>query len=80
WMNTRKSVWIPGAVISFITAPLGALIFALGLTRIGGAPYEHQGELRHFMPVHFKGREQSAVLWNPGCESIEEAACTRAVK
>lgn len=32
------------------------------------------------MPVHFKGREQSAVLWNPGCESIEEAACTRAVK
>lgn len=80
WMNTRKSVWIPGVVLSFITAPLGALIFALGLTRIGGAPYEHQGELRHFMPVHFKGREQSAVLWNPGCESIEEAACTRAVK
>jgi hypothetical protein len=32
------------------------------------------------MPVHFKGREQSAVLWDPGCDSIEEAACTKAIK
>jgi hypothetical protein len=32
------------------------------------------------MPVHFKGREQSAVLWDPGCDSIEEAACTKALK
>lgn len=80
WMNTRKRIWMSGAVLSFITAPLGALIFALGLSRTGGAPYEHQGDLHHFMPVQFKGREQSSVLWNPGCESIEEAACTRAVK
>ncbi|QHC96127.1 MULTISPECIES: lipase family protein [unclassified Pseudomonas] len=80
WMNTRKRIWVPGVVLSFITAPLGALIFALGLSRTGGSAYEHQGDLHHFMPVHFKGREQSSVLWNPGCESIEEAACTRAVK
>ncbi|MCU0121950.1 lipase family protein [Pseudomonas sp. B2M1-30] len=80
WMNTRKKIWVPGVVLSFITAPLGALIFALGLSRTGGSPYEHHGDLHHFMPVHFKGREQSSVLWNPGCESIEEAACTRAVK
>ncbi|MHC8339437.1 lipase family protein [Pseudomonas sp. HLT2-19-2] len=80
WMNTRKSIWVPGVIISFITAPLGALIFAIGLSRTGGAPYEHQGNLHHFMPVHFKGREQSAVLWDPGCDSIEEAACTKALK
>ncbi|CAI8822921.1 lipase family protein [Pseudomonas sp. fls2-241-R2A-110] len=80
WMNTRKSIWMPGVVLSFITAPLGALIFAIGLSRTGGAPYEHQGNLHHFMPVHFKGREQSAVLWDPGCDSIEEAACTKALK
>jgi len=80
WMNTRKSIWVPGVIISFITAPLGALIFAIGLSRTGGAPYEHQGNLHHFMPVHFKGREQSAVLWDPGCDSIEEAACTKAIK
>ncbi|WP_282411707.1 lipase family protein [Pseudomonas sp. PS02303] len=80
WMNTRKSIWMPGVVLSFVTAPLGALIFAIGLSRTGGAPYEHQGNLHHFMPVHFKGREQSAVLWDPGCDSIEEAACTKALK
>lgn len=80
WMNTRKSIWVPGVIISFVTAPLGALIFAIGLSRTGGSPYEHHGNLHHFMPVHFKGREQSAVLWDPGCDSIEEAACTRALK
>ena len=80
WMNTRKSIWVPGVIISFITAPLGALIFAIGLSRTGGAPYEHQGKLHHFMPVHFKGRQQSAVLSDPGCDSIEEAACTKAIK
>lgn len=80
WMNTRKRIWVPGVIISFVTAPLGALIFAVGLSRTGGAPYEHHGNLHHFMPVHFKGREQSAVLWDPGCDSIEEAACTKALK
>lgn len=80
WMNTRKSIWVPGLVLSFVTAPLGALIFAIGLSRTGGAAYEHHGKLHHFMPVHFKGSEQSAVLWDPGCESIEEAACTKAIK
>lgn len=80
WMNTRKSIWVPGVILSFITAPLGALIFAIGLSRTGGAPYEHHGNLHHFMPVHFKGSEKSAVLWDPGCDSIEEAACTKAIK
>ncbi|MGF6208473.1 lipase family protein [Pseudomonas frederiksbergensis] len=80
WMNTRKSIWVPGLILSFVTAPLGALIFAIGLSRTGGAAYEHHGKLHHFMPVHFKGSEQSAVLWDPGCESIEEAACTKAIK
>jgi pimeloyl-ACP methyl ester carboxylesterase len=80
WMNTRKSIWVPGVIISFVTAPLGALIFAIGLSRTGGSPYEHHGNLHHFMPVQFKGREQSAVLWDPGCDSIEEAACTKALK
>lgn len=80
WMNTRKSIWLPGVILSFITAPVGALIFAIGLTRTGGAPYKHHGELHHFMPVHFKGRDQSSILWDPGCDSIEQAACTTALK
>ncbi|WP_426200838.1 lipase family protein [Pseudomonas sp. TWP3-1] len=77
WMNTRKSIWVPGVIISFISGPFGAMIFGVGISQIGGSSYEHQGELHHFMPVHFKGREQSSILWNPGCESIEGAACTK---
>lgn len=80
WMNARRTVWIPGLGSLFITNPvLGLLIFAVGLVRVGGAPYQHHGELHHFMPVKFNGRETSSILWKPGCASIEEAACTRAL-
>ncbi|WP_347906025.1 lipase family protein [Pseudomonas purpurea] len=81
WMNTRTSVWVPGLILSFVTLPyVGMLIFAAGLAKFGDADYEHHGALQHFMPVHFKGRDQSAVLWSPGCDSIEEAACSIALK
>jgi len=81
WMNTRMSIWLPGILSSFVIAPyLGLMIFAAGLTRFGGAAYQHHGALQHFMPVTFEGKPTSAVLWSPGCESIEEAACTRAVQ
>ncbi|WP_256674585.1 lipase family protein [Pseudomonas sp. LD120] len=80
WMNARRNIWIPGLATVFITNPiLGILIFAAGLVRVGGAPYQHHGELHHFMPVDFTGKERSAILWSPGCASIEEAACTRAI-
>ena len=80
WMNARRSIWIPGLVGLFVTNPvLGLLIFVSGLVRVGGAPYEHHGELHHFMPVDFNATQKSSILWNPGCASIEEAACTRAL-
>jgi len=80
WMNARRSIWIPGLAALFVTNPvLGLLIFVSGLVRVGGAPYEHHGELHHFMPVDFNPKEKSSILWNPGCASIEEAACTRAL-
>lgn len=80
WMNARRSIWIPGLASLFITNPfLGILIFVAGLVRVGGAPYQHHGELHHFMPVDFNGKKQSSILWDPGCDSIEEAACTRAL-
>lgn len=80
WMNARRSIWIPGLAALFITNPvLGILIFAVGLVRIGGDPYEHHGTLHHFMPVDFTGQDESAILWDPGCASVEEAACTRAL-
>lgn len=80
WMNVRRSIWLPGLATVFITNPvLGILIFAVGLVRVGGAPYRHHGELHHFMPVDFTGKEKSSILWDPGCASVEEAACTRAI-
>ncbi|KAA0943917.1 lipase family protein [Pseudomonas sp. ANT_H14] len=80
WMNARRSIWIPGLATLFITNPvLGILIFVAGLVRVGGDPYQHHGTLHHFMPVDFTRKEKSSILWNPGCASIEEAACTRAL-
>ena len=80
WMNARRSIWIPGFKAMFITNPvLGALIFVAGLVRVGGAPYQHHGTLHHFMLVPFNQKEMSSILWRPGCDSIEQAACTRAL-
>ena len=80
WMNARRTIWIPGLATLFITNPvLGILIFLAGMVRVGGDPYQHHGTLHHFMPVDFTGKEKSAILWDPGCVSIEEAACTRAL-
>ena len=80
WMNARRNIWIPGFKSLFITNPvLGALIFVAGLVRVGGAPYQHHGKLHHFMLVPFNPKEMSSILWQPGCDSIEQAACTRAL-
>ena len=80
WMNARRTIWLPGLASLFVINPVMAiLIFVGGLVRVGGKPYEHHGTLHHFMPVRFGTEEKSSILWNPGCASIEEAACTRAL-
>ncbi|MBV6826027.1 lipase family protein [Pseudomonas sp. PD9R] len=80
WMDVKRSIWMPGIASLVLTHPVASfLIFAIGLVRIGGAPYQHHGKLQHFMPVAFNKGEQSSILWEPGCASIEEAACTRAL-
>ena len=80
WMNTTAKLWVPGAVTLFSTPALGSLLFAAGLVRVGGNPYEHHGEQQHFMPLMLADGTQSSVLWKPGCESIEEAGCNRALQ
>ncbi len=79
WMNVRRSIWIPGLAILIVNPIMGILAFAAGLVRVGGAPYQHHGKLHHFMPVKFNNKEESAILWNPGCASVEESACSRAI-
>ncbi|MCP1462205.1 lipase family protein [Pseudomonas sp. S3E17] len=78
WMNTTAKLWIPGAVTLFSAPTAGGLLFAAGLVRIGGNPYQHHGDQQHFMPIVLPDGTHSSVLWKPGCESIEEAGRNRA--
>ncbi|MBF6029418.1 lipase family protein [Pseudomonas sp. P115] len=80
WMNTTAKLWVPGAVTLFSAPAPGGLLFAAGLVRFGGNPYQHHGEQQHFMPLMLPDGTQSSVLWKPGCESIEEAGCNRALQ
>ncbi|MEJ5057015.1 MULTISPECIES: lipase family protein [unclassified Pseudomonas] len=75
WMDANWKVWLPGLTLT-IASGYGLLLFGAGLVRVGGDPYHHHGQQQHFMPVHFVSHEPSAVLWDPGCESIENYACT----
>ncbi|WP_223496903.1 lipase family protein [Pseudomonas sp. A-RE-26] len=79
WMNTTAKLWIPGAVTLFSAPAAGGLLFAAGLVRFGGNPYQHHGEQQHFMPIMLPDGTHSSVLWRPGCESIEEAGRNRAL-
>ncbi|MBN2977039.1 lipase [Pseudomonas fluorescens] len=80
WMNTTAKLWVPGLVTLFSAPTAGGLLFAAGLVRFGGNPYQHHGEQQHFMPIMLPDGTQSSVLWKPGCESIEEAGRNRALQ
>ncbi|UII73412.1 lipase family protein [Pseudomonas sp. HN11] len=80
WMNTTAKLWIPGVVTLFSAPAPGGLLFAAGLVRFGGNPYQHHGEQQHFMPIMLADGTHSSVLWKPGCESIQEAGCNRALQ
>ncbi|MGY1952645.1 lipase family protein [Pseudomonas pergaminensis] len=80
WMNTTAKLWVPGAVTLFSAPAPGGLLFAAGLVRFGGNPYQHHGEQQHFMPIVLADCTHSSVLWKPGCESIQEAGCNRALQ
>ena len=80
WMNTTAKLWIPGAITLFSAPASGGLLFAAGLVRVGGNPYQHHGEQHHFMPITLPDGTHSSVLWKPGCESIQEAGCNRTLQ
>ncbi|MGR3890442.1 lipase family protein [Pseudomonas sp. 1152_12] len=80
WMNTTTKLWVPGAVMLFSAPAPGGLLFAAGLVRVAGNPYQHHGEQQHFMPIQLADGSLSSVLWKPGCESILEAGCNRALQ
>lgn len=80
WMNTTAKLWVQGAVTLFRAPAAGGLLFAAGLVRVGGNAYQHHGEQQHFMPLKLPDGTRSSVLWKPGCESILEAGCNRALQ
>ncbi len=76
WMDANWKVWVPGLVTTVFSGLYGMLLFGAGLVRLGGDPYQHHGQQQHFMPVRFNDKEWSSILWDPDCESIDDAACT----
>ncbi|MCY1428624.1 Lipase (class 3) [compost metagenome] len=81
WMNAKPKVYLTGAALTFMNVPAGLSVFFAGISNLTGEPYEHHGTLRHFMPVEFSGNKTSAILWEPGCDTItQHAACTLAIR
>jgi pimeloyl-ACP methyl ester carboxylesterase len=79
-MDTKPMVFGTGLAVSFANAPLGISMFMAGVSNLRGAPYGHHGRLHHYMPVRFEDGRQSSILWEPGCESISNHACTEILR
>ncbi|UVM48538.1 lipase family protein [Pseudomonas sp. B21-015] len=81
WMDTStKREYIAQGVVTVISPPVGVSWFALGMINITGEPYTHHGTLRHFMPVNFGAGKKSSILWMPGCSTINDHGCAKALK
>jgi len=80
WMNTSTPTYSTGALFSFVNVPLGLSVFAAGLANVSGDPYGHHGNLRHFMPVTFEDGRRASILWAPGCDTVAQHACARALQ
>lgn len=83
WMNTfAEPVPMYGANAGVLAlnpaAGLGLLIW--GMTNIMGDDYGHHGALRHFMPVEFDKNHRSSILWEPGCSTIIDHGCAKALR
>ncbi|MHC8405048.1 lipase family protein [Pseudomonas sp. TMB3-21] len=83
WMNTlshpKPMLLAHGTVIAMNPAAgLGLLI--VGITNFWGDAYGHHGKLRHFMPVDFGEGHRSSILWEPGCSTVNDHGCAKALK
>lgn len=80
WMNVKPRWLSAGGLLAVFNPVGGAVLFTIGLLRFGGEPYQHQGQLLHFTPLDLGQGQQSSVLWEPGCDLIEQNACSRALR
>lgn len=75
WMDAEWKVALAGTVVLFSSPPIGAGLLLGGLINLEGDNYEHHGQQRHYMPRKPKGGSEASILWQPGCESIDQQAC-----
>lgn len=81
WTDTKADVIGTGLALTFFNVPAGLSVFFAGITNWNGEPYDHHGKLQHFMPVEFSDGNKSAILWEPGCDTItQHAACSLALQ
>src|SRR5690554_3068096 len=81
WLDAEWRLAVPGAAM--LLGSLGAphvriTILLAGLVNLKGDGYQHHGEQYHFMPRKPGAGIAASVLWQPGCEAIEQnasAAC-----
>ncbi|MDQ3200829.1 MAG: hypothetical protein M3Q94_01455 [Pseudomonadota bacterium] len=81
WMNTPSgSMYNKHGAIILLAPAIGLLYLAVNLINYKGAPYDHHGKLRHFMPVVFGKDQMSSILWEPGCSTINDHGCAEALQ
>lgn len=81
WMHRPFEQVRQDFVQSGMSAQLGLKKVITSLDFELAKPYEHHGELRHFMSIPFAPGRKSAVLWTPGCATLtEQALCDRMLR
>lgn len=75
WMDAEWKLALAGTVVLLSSPPVGAGLLLGGLLNLEGDDYEHHGQQRHFMPRKPGGGSEASILWQPGCESIDEQVC-----
>ena len=77
WMDVEWKLAVSGVVMllaSLGTPHVRAAALLGGLLNLKGGAYRHHGEQYHFMPRKPGAGSAASVLWQPGCEVIEQDA------
>lgn len=77
WLDAEWRLAVPGAAMllgSLGTPHVRIAILLAGLVNLKGDGYQHHGEQYHFMPRKPGAGIAASVLWQPGCEAIEQSA------
>lgn len=83
WMNTFAKpgpMYATNAVVLGFNPVAGLGLLIWGIINFFGVDYGHHGALRHFMPVEFDKDHRSSLLWEPGCSTIIDHGCAKALR